>query len=135
MVEIQMKLDPRITDGLDKFEVRISNEVLLSGVAAMARLVYDELKLNTSPPRMGRVTGTLHDAVYRAYSPERSVGGFQIYHASVNKKKAPHWHFLEYGTSKQGARPYIRPAFDRVGDAINAGKRRITELLSTGDMV
>lgn len=31
--------------------------------------------------------------------------------AGVNSKKAPHWIFLEFGTVKQTARPFLRPAF------------------------
>jgi len=130
MVEIGANLTGDISAALDKFEKKIKTEVMLSGVAAMALPVYEELKLNTSPPRMGRVTGNMHNAVYRAYSPERSNDERQIYHVGVNKAKAPHWHFFELGTSKMPARPFIRPAFEsRKDEAIKAGMKRMEERL------
>lgn len=129
MVEIGSKLSGDISASLDSFEAKIRGEVLLSGVAAMARVIYDEVKLNTSRHVK---TGTLHNAVYRAYSPERSVGGVQVYHVSVNKRRAPHWHLLEYGTSKMSAKPYLRPALDRMQDAIKAGSERMRERIAGG---
>lgn len=133
MIGIDTKLSGDIVSGLDKFEKKIKGEILISAAAAGARVIYEELKLNTSPPRMGRVTGTLHDAVYRVFSQSRSNEDQKAYHIGVNKSKAPHWHFLEYGTSKQPARPYIRPAFDaKIKEAIDATTDRIKEKLSRG---
>lgn len=129
MVEIQTSLSSDITSGLDALEKKIEGEVLLSGVAAMARVIYDEVKLNTTRHVK---TGTLRDAVYRAYSPESSTDSSKVYHVSVNKKKAPHWHFLEYGTSRQAAQPYLRPAFNRIQDAIKAGSDRMKDRLEGG---
>jgi HK97 gp10 family phage protein len=135
MVSIQTKLTGNIEEKLDKFAAKVSGGILFKGTAAAATVVYEELKLNTSPPRMNIVTRNLHDAVYRVYSRDRSADGQPVYHVGVNMKKAPHWHLLEYGTSRMRAHPFIRPAFDRVGDAIKKGQARITELLATGDMV
>jgi HK97 gp10 family phage protein len=129
MIELDTKLSGDFTSGLDKLEAKVRGEVLLSGVAAMAKVIYDEVLSNTSPPRMGRVTGTLHDSVYRAFSPERSTQETKIYHVSVNKRKAPHWHLLEYGTSRMSARPYLRPALSRMGDAVDAGMKRLKDRL------
>jgi HK97 gp10 family phage protein len=36
----------------------------------------------------------------------------------VNYRKAPHAHFVEYGTEKMAARPALRPAISRVGPRI-----------------
>lgn len=130
MVEIDVKLSGDLTEGLDKFAQKIQDSIALSGAAAMARVIYDEVKLNTSPPRLGRVTGKLHDAVYRAYSPESSGDGQQIYHVSVNKKEAPHWFLLEYGTSRMRAHPYLRPALSRLKDAATAGMTRMQQRMA-----
>ncbi len=129
MVEIQTKLTGDIETGLDKFAAEIQGSVILSGVAAMANVIYEEVKANTAPPRMGIVTGTLHDAVYRVYAEDKSSDAVKIYRVSVNKRKAPHWHLLEYGTVKMRARPYIRPAFDHVQRAIAVGSARMKERL------
>jgi HK97 gp10 family phage protein len=130
VVEIETKLSGDLTAGLDKFAQKVQDSIALSGVAAMARVVYDEVLLNTSPPRMGMKTGNLHGAVYRAYSPERSGDGQQIYHVSVNKRKAPHWYLLEYGTSRMRAHPYLRPALSRLPSAVKAGMARMAQRMA-----
>jgi len=126
MIAIETKLTGDLSGALDKFAEKIQGQVLISGVAAMARVIYDEVKLNTSPPRMGMKTGNLHNAIYRVYSPEMSTDTKKVYKVSVNKSKAPHWHLLEYGTSRAPAHPYIRPAADHMNQAIAAGMSRIT---------
>ena len=132
MVEIDTKLKGDMITGLDAFEARIKGAALLSGAAAMARVFYDEVKLNTSPPRMGRKTGNLHNAVYRVYADDKSADDRKVYRVSVNHKKAPHWHLLEFGHSRAPAHPFIRPAFDRAKDAIEAGKERMRVVIFQG---
>jgi HK97 gp10 family phage protein len=51
------------------------------------------------------------------------------YRVSWNKKKAPHGHLIEFGTSRTPAYPFIRPAFDHIGRAIKAGQERMSERL------
>ena len=125
-ISIDSALTENLTDALSAFEKKIQGKVLISGVAAMARVIYDEVKINAEKHRK---TGLLVSAVYRVYSPEKSGETRKTYRISVNKGKAPHWHFLEYGTSKEPARPFIRPAFDHMGSAIKAGQARMTEKL------
>src|SRR5687768_10059183 len=100
MINIETKLAGDMAEGLDKFSKKISGSILLSGVAAVAMPIYEQVKANTSgagvvkrekdfvgpsqPGPPGRVTGNLHNAVYRAYSPERSTDEVQIYHVGVN---------------------------------------------------
>lgn len=129
---INIKLGGDLERDLSAFEKTVKESVLMSGVAAMARVVYDEVELNASPPRMGRKTGNLGDSIYRVFSPEKSTGEVKTYNVSWNKKKAPHGHLLEFGTSKMAARPFVRPAFARVEDAIKAGKERMRERLGEG---
>ena len=81
-------------------------------------VIFDEVKLNASPPRLGRKTGNLQNSIYWAYSPERSTDGQKTYRISWNKSKAPHGHLIEFGTSRAPAHPFVRPAFSRVNEAI-----------------
>ena len=128
MIDIDIKLSGDLERGLEKFEEKMKGEVLISAAAAMARPVYEELLLNTSPPRIGRVTGNLNAAVYRTLSESRSDEDTKAYHVGINKSKAPHWHFLEYGTSKMAARAPIRRAHDtKIQEAIKAGMERLRE--------
>lgn len=130
MIKTTARLRGNLAKNLKSFEDDVKNKVLLSGVAAAARVVYEEVKLNASgyratgqpgsPP--GRVTGALSSAIYRAYSPESSTDERKVYKVSVNKTKARHWWLVEYGTSRAPAHPYLRPATARLPDAIAAGK-------------
>lgn len=100
----------------------------------MAKLLYEEVKLNASPPRMGKKTGNLEKSIYRFYIPEKSGEAVKTYKITYNHAIAPHGHLLEFGTSRAPAHPFVRPAFSRVGDAIAAGKARMAERLSDGTM-
>lgn len=139
MIDIEAKLSGNVLAALDKYEKKVMGSVIFSGAAAMARVIYDEVKLNTSGARKGgpgdppgRLTSTLHDAVYRAHSPERSSETKKTYAVSVNKSKARHWWLIEFGSSRHPAHPYIRPALSRVDDAMKAGNARMRERLASG---
>ncbi len=88
-----------------------------------AQVFYDRMKGNV-PVK----TGKLKSAVYQVYSQENSDNSRATYHISVNKKKAPHWHLLEYGTSRMAARPFIRPTYTAVAKAAMQATR--TRMLS-----
>lgn len=124
MIGLEFKHTGNLDRDLDRFAEKVQGEVLISGVAAMARVIYDEVRLNAEKHVQ---TGLLLSAVYRVYVKERSTDTQKIYRVSVNKAKAPHWHFLEYGTSRQKAQPFIRPTFDHIGRAVEAGKTRMSE--------
>jgi HK97 gp10 family phage protein len=132
VVEIDAKVSGSVDADLSRFEKRIKDAVIFSGAAAMARLIYEEVLLNVSPPRKRVVTGNLRDSIYRVYSPERSSEGEKTYRVSYNHKKAPHGHLVEFGTSRAPAKPFIRPALSRLSDAIKAGNARMTERLKEG---
>lgn len=133
MIDLSVNLTGDMISGLDKFESDIKGKAILSGVAAMGQVIYDEVKLNTSGMRKtgkpldppGLKTGTLDRAIYRVYSPERSSDGVKVYKVSVNKSKAPHWFLIEFGTSRAPAHPYIRPAASKMPEAIAAGMARM----------
>lgn len=136
MLDIEFRLSGDMESGLDKFEEKIREEVLLSGAAAMARVFYEEVKLNTSgaraPAGPKQLTGTLHDAVYRVFSKDNSDEDTKVYHVGVNMSKAPHWHLVEYGHANAVAHPYLRPAFDHAERAIAAGSSRMRERMAEG---
>lgn len=129
MVNIETKLSGDITSGLDKLLAKAQGEVLLSGVAAMARVMYAEVLLNASPPRMGKVTGNLQSSIYRVYAGDESTDDKKVYKVSWNRTKAPHGHLLEFGTSKMAARPFLRPSLSRMPDATKAGIERVRQRL------
>lgn len=125
MLQIESKLTGDIESGLDAFSANVSEKVLFSGVAAMAKVMYDEVLLNV-PVK----TGLLKSAIYRVYSPEKSTETSKLYRISWNKKKAPHGHLIESGSSRAPAHPFIRPAFDKIESAIEEGKTQMAKSLS-----
>lgn len=126
-------VDARITSDLDdvlaKFEGTVQEKVLVSGAAGMARVIYDEVKLNAAPPRLGRKTGNLERSIYRAFSPERSTAESKVYRISWNKRTAPHGHLVEFGTARAPAHPFLRPALDHMEQAIKEGRARMAARL------
>jgi HK97 gp10 family phage protein len=134
MINIDIALSGDMMGALDGFAKDVEDKVVMAGVAAMGRVVYDEVKLNAhkltisgNPREKGRAPGTLESAIYRVYSPERSSPGVKVYKVSVNKTKAPHWFLLEFGWSRAPAHPYIRPAMSKIPDAIRAGQSRMSD--------
>ena len=125
MLKIESKLTGDIESGLDTFSANVSEKVLLVGVAAMAKVMYDEVLLNV-PVK----SGLLKSAIYRVYSPEKSTETSKLYRISWNKKKAPHGHLVESGSSRAPAHPFIRPAFDKIESAIEEGKTQMAKSLS-----
>ncbi len=110
----------------------ISRRVLRSAVAAAAKLVQDEAKVrapvSTGPARKNHPPpGTLKRAISRGRSNRYSAPGKEVFHIFVrnagssakgrkivagSKFDAFYWRFVEFGTSKMAARPFMRPAFE-----------------------
>ncbi|WP_367847005.1 HK97-gp10 family putative phage morphogenesis protein [Rhodoferax sp. WC2427] len=73
--------------------------------------------------------GNLRDAIYQVYSKDRSVEGKAYYQISFNRKKAYYGGFVEHGTAKTPAQPYIRPAYDTQKQAaLDASHMKLVEL-------
>ena len=83
-------------------------DALRPAAFAGAKVYHAEVML-----RVPRRTGLLASTVYMAHSADNSADGVkETYHISWNKKKAPHGHFVEYGTSRAPAHPFLRPAYE-----------------------
>ena len=120
---------------------------------AGAQVLYEAVKSNVS--RIKKKTGNLAASIYQAYSESQSGPAKAAYHIAPNHKKAPHWWLVEYGhyqryevtkdpetgrffTHKDRplatpkhvpGRPYIRPAKDKMPQAIAAMEARFFEEL------
>ena len=127
MIGIESKLTGDIAPGLEELAKNVQEKVLMTGVAAMAKVIYDEVLQNV-PVK----SGTLKASIYRVYSPERSSDQRKTYRVSWNKKKAPHGHLVEFGTSRAPAHPFIRPAFDHVNEAIRQGTASMASEMEGG---
>jgi len=127
-----MSAEFSLDDQLDKFEASIGEKVILGGVAAAARVFYDEVKLNASGVRghPKQQSGDLYDSIYRAYAEKEATPQVKSYFVSWNKSKAPHGHLIEFGTSQAPAYPFVRPAFGLANEAGRVGLARMAEVLS-----
>lgn len=123
-MDMGLNLTGDLTAGLDKLVADVESQVLISGAAATARVFYDEAKAQASKHIK---SGTLYDAIYRAFSPEESTPQKVVYHVSWNSSKAPHGGLIEWGTSHSQAFPFIRPAYDMAQAAVDAGIARMAE--------
>lgn len=131
MVDIEISLTGDLDGVLSRYSSHIREKVLIRSVAAGARVLHAELTVNTRPPKIGEKTKNLQNSVYRTLSKRRSTDDVKSYHIGVNKKKAPHWHFLEYGTSHRAAKPFLRPTFDnKIKPAIDTMRARMSQLIS-----
>ena len=116
MVELH---DGGIFAMLDQLPGAIQAKAIRPAAQAGAQVLYDEVKMrapmSSAPHKSGKQTyspGNLKAAIYQAYSPESSQDGAHVYHVSWNKQKAFYGQFIEYGTVKMAARPFLRPAYD-----------------------
>lgn len=86
---------------------------------AGAQVFYDEVKqrvpVSAKPHKSGKKTynpGTLRKAVYQAFADRESGESRSVYRISWNKTHAFYGRFVEFGTSKMPAKPFLRPAYD-----------------------
>lgn len=84
-----------------------------------AQVFYDEVKqrvpVSAKPHKSGKKTynpGTLSKAIYQAFADRESGDGKALYRISWNKTHAFYGRFVEFGTSKMAAKPFLRPAYD-----------------------
>jgi HK97 gp10 family phage protein len=132
--------------GLERFTRAVQEEVALEGVASMARVVYQDARSRApvserahffygrnsrkSGVRYLFTPGNLQRAIYRAYSPEQSGNGIQLYRVSWNHQKAPYGHMVEFGTSRAPAHPFLHPALATLPEAMAAGKAAMAKKLT-----
>jgi HK97 gp10 family phage protein len=129
---------------LRQFADEIRQKALRSAAHAGAEVMYAEMRL-----RVPVDEGTLYGSIYQWHDENRSGFNRQVYVVGPNKKKAPHWHLLEYGhwrvnvVIRDGSRwiatkerlpqpkwvpavPYARPTFDsKAAVAVEAMKLRL----------
>jgi HK97 gp10 family phage protein len=149
MIEIKSNLKDEFSSQLDAFASNVRDRVLISGAAGMAQVIYDEAVRNApvsekqhffygsqfkkSGGRSGKygpyLPGALQRAIYRTFSRERSTDDRAVYRVLWRTQKppigVPYGYMVEFGTSRAAARPFMRPARNRMDDAIREGMDRM----------
>lgn len=121
----------QLKKALNQLPVEIQQRSLRSAVSAGAKVVVD-----AAIAKAPTDTGSLKKAIYRYRSRSQSGTGRETYYVGVRKGKkayadtaknrrlnrvgkkytvqgeAYYWRFLEFGTAKMQARPFLRPAFE-----------------------
>ncbi|MBR8084564.1 HK97-gp10 family putative phage morphogenesis protein [Burkholderia vietnamiensis] len=119
-----------LTAAIGQLEQVASESVLRQATVAGARVIFEEVKLRapvgdatweSKGGKQKRYPGFLRDNILLAFDKERSAEGLRATYLVTWSKDAFYGRFLEYGTSKMVARPFLRPAYDAMRDA--AAKR------------
>lgn len=127
MIKVRTKTTGNLFVELDKLEADIKGKISIAGVAAMAQVIYKEAHAYAA---LHNKTGLLQSAIYRRFAKEKSRGEQKVYQVSWSRRIARHGHFLEFGTSRAPAYPFLTPAFGHIKEAIAAGKQRMAERLA-----
>jgi HK97 gp10 family phage protein len=108
----------KIAEKLDNI-TKVAEKATRPAAQAGAQVFYDEVKqrvpMSAKPHKSGKKTynpGTLRRAVYQAFAERESGDGKAMYRVSWNKTHAFYGRFVEFGTSKMAAKPFLRPAYD-----------------------
>lgn len=105
----------RLLDALKKLPDEVSGRELRRAVSKGARVVKAAAKSNAPV-----ATGRLKRVIYTVRDKDRSGRDVETYITGVRSGKryqkknndAFYWRFVEFGTSKMAAKPFLRPAFD-----------------------
>lgn len=119
----------RLNARIDRIKASAKGAVRPAAQAGI-QVYYDEVKArapvgqsvhHTKGKKQTFQPGNLRDSIYQAYADKESNDKRAAYRVSYNKKKAFYGHFVENGTSKMAAQPFIRPSYDAVRkEAIHA---------------
>lgn len=123
---------------LDKV-TEAAQEAVRPAAQAGAQVFYDEVKLrapesakahSTKNKKLTYQPGNLKKAIYQAFADKQSTDDRAVYRISWNKDKAFYGRFIEFGTSRMPARPFLRPAFDAMQSrAVEAVEAKMFERL------
>lgn len=101
---------------------------------AGAQVLYDEVKLraprsekphSTKGKKFTFQPGNLQKAIYQVYANDSVDGKRAVYEISWNKTKAFYGRFVEFGTSRQPARSFLRAGYEAQRAAAVAEVQRV----------
>ena len=108
---IQKRLDGLIARATDN---------LRPAAQAGAQVYYDAVKSAapvgqsvhyTKGKKLKFEPGNLRNSIYQEYADKESGNRNAVYRISYNRSKAFYGYFVEHGTSKMAARPFIDPSY------------------------
>ncbi|ARU04752.1 hypothetical protein CCO03_08740 [Comamonas serinivorans] len=105
---------------LDEMGAALTEQAPRPAAQAGAQVFYDMVRTkapvstkahSTKGKKQTYQPGNLRNSVYQVYSKDQSTETRAVYDISVNSKKAFYWRFVEFGTKKRRAHPFLRPSF------------------------
>lgn len=129
---LESTLEGDMLASLAQFANAIEERAVRPAAHAGALVFYERARelapVYVGPDKKGIKPGQLQAAIYRVFSEDKSSGTVKLYEISWNHTKAPHGHWMEYGNSRHGPKPFIRPAFDYYERALAAARKRASEV-------
>jgi HK97 gp10 family phage protein len=152
MISVQITGLKELQKALNELPKEIQGRPLRSAVSAAAKVIVDDVKARVP---VGE-TGNLKTAVYRYRSRRNSATGRETFFVGIRQGKAQYkdtaynrrkgrvgknyktageayyWRFLEFGTAKMQAKPFLRPAFEaNKSRAVDVMKERLGKAIQT----
>jgi len=149
MISLRIEGLKELQYALNQLPKEIQARPLRSAVSAAAKVIADDVKTQVPVE-----TGTLKSAVYRYRSRRNSTTGRETFFVGIRQGKAKYantarnrragrvgktyktqgeafyWRFLEFGTKKMQARPFLRPAFEaNKQKAVEVMKERLSKAI------
>jgi HK97 gp10 family phage protein len=138
-----------LSAALRELPLRIARNALRGSVAAAAAVIRTEARqrapVSAGPNLPGDpLPGTLKRAIYQKHIAEKSGALMQTFYVGVRQGKkyrhlgkygdrsqdAYYWRFVEFGTAKMAAHPFLRPAFEaKKQEALDALANYLAERL------
>lgn len=127
MVDIAMEVDTKeIERKLKQLPKKVGRSVILKSARAGARVITKEQKA-TAPTE----SGTLKKSIALKTKPAGKSAKFVHTVSIIIRPAAWYWFFVEFGTSKQSANPFLRAAFDaKKKQAAETHKKKLLELIN-----
>jgi HK97 gp10 family phage protein len=133
MITVKIEGLDKLKEALEQLPKELQKGPLRSAVSASAKVVQDRARELASED-----TGTLKRAIYRTRSRSGSSAVQETAIVGVRYGRpyrrrgldAWYWRFLEFGTRKMAARPFLRPAFDTTKEkAVDVMKERLLKAI------
>lgn len=117
MADVEIKGLNELMQALKQLPKEVEKKCLRPAVAAGAVVIR-----KAAQDLVVRRTGLVAKAIRVGFNRKESTPGRAVYHVFVSQKvkdklknvtrDAFYWRFLEFGTVKMSAKPFMRPAFD-----------------------
>lgn len=114
--EIQLEGLEELQHMAEKVSPREARNLARSTVHWIAGQARDRMR-QRAPVDEATLRKAIHSKRKRA-RPGEAISDVRISHGSDAKHDAWHWHFVEFGTTKHSAQPYIVPTIEEIGPQV-----------------